>query len=465
VSPKKSKRSQAAQQLIDDLLEEIPPSKSPSNAQSGAQANDDEREIAMSDVTGSFGPVEKDPNQNVVFEGEGTSGGLKLETSQKIVLDPVQEAQQKARQEPKPSEVATRIVKREETPDPSLMRHKEKPPFQGESPVVTKLAQRSKIVRPAEDEVLKEERQRPEADIDFGEMSAEDPFEGKAPSARSDEDRTMRVVQPSTLVAPPEPRPQVATSSREKEREKEREQERTSTKAERGSIDRGGATEIRPGVRIPPSPKLASAGSSSTPTSFEGALRQSESLRIAQNRITDLERELERVRRDNEALSTAGDTLRRRADELASKAESLEIQAREAGLRLEEEKKVLRGQLQAKDRENAEMRARVDEIEARLESNFKKIRVRERELEHRLEIVKMESATLVSTKDKMLLDLKRQIDQLHQESDSAKMKSQEMFSQYKEKQETIRRVVRALRIALTILEGDNENVAPLKKVD
>lgn len=456
MSPKKSKRSQAAQQLIDDLLEEIPSSKAPSNAHAGTPTDEDAREIAMSDGTGSFGPVEKDPNQNVVFEGEGTSGGLKLETSQKIVLDPVQAAQQKARQEPKPSEVATRIVKREETPDPSLMRHKEKPPFQGESPVVTQLAQRSKIVRPAEASVLKEEeRQRPEADVDFGEMSAEDPFESKAAPARSDEDRTMRVVQPSTLVAMPEPRPQVAPSS----------QERTTTKAERGSIDRGGATEIRPGVKIPPSPKLTPTGSSSTPTSFEGALRQSESLRIAQNRITDLERELERVRRDNEALATAGDTLRRRADELASKAESLEIQAREAGLRLEEEKKVLRGQLQAKDRENAEMRARVDEIEARLESNFKKIRVRERELEHRLEIVKMESATLVSTKDKMLLDLKRQIDQLHQESDSAKMKSQELFSQYKEKQETIRRVVRALRIALTILEGDNENVAPLKKVD
>ena len=37
---------------------------------------------------------------------------------------------------------------------------------------------------------------------------------------------------------------------------------------------------------------------------------------------------------------------------------------------------------------------------------------------------------------------------------------------YKDKQETIRRVVRALRIALTILEGDDETVVPhLKKAD
>lgn len=199
-------------------------------------------------------------------------------------------------------------------------------------------------------------------------------------------------------------------------------------------------------------------------SSAEAALKQSESLRIAQSRISDLEAELERLRRENEQLATAGETLRRRSDELLSKAESLEMQVRESAKILDEEKKVLRGQLQGKDRENSDLRGRIDEMENRLENNFKKIRVRERELEHRLEIIKMESATLVSTKDKMILELKRQIDQLVHETEYGKQKSQELFNQYKEKQETIRRVVRALRIALTILEGD-EDAAPLKKVD
>jgi hypothetical protein len=76
----------------------------------------------------------------------------------------------------------------------------------------------------------------------------------------------------------------------------------------------------------------------------------------------------------------------------------------------------------------------------------------------------MESATLVSTKDKMILDLKRQIDQLSHESEYAKQKTQELFNQYKDKQETVRRVVRALRIALTILEGDEEG-GPSKKAE
>lgn len=235
-----------------------------------------------------------------------------------------------------------------------------------------------------------------------------------------------------------------------------------------GTIDRLGITELKTVVKMR---DRSERGPQKTPsqanhgfTSPEAALKQSENLRIAQSRITELEQELERLRRDNEQLASAGETLRRRSDELLSKAESLDIQLKEIERTHSEEKKVFRGQLQAKDRENHDMRGRLEEMENRLESNFKKIRVRERELEHRLEIVRMESQTLVATKDKMLLDLKRQIDQITLENDYAKQKSQELFSQYKDKQETIRRVVRALRIALTILEGD-EDAAPVKKAE
>src|SRR5262249_19808773 len=48
----------------------------------------------------------------------------------------------------------------------------------------------------------------------------------------------------------------------------------------------------------------------------EAALAQSESLRIAQGRILDLENEIERLRTQNEELGADAETLRRRADEL-----------------------------------------------------------------------------------------------------------------------------------------------------
>lgn len=240
---------------------------------------------------------------------------------------------------------------------------------------------------------------------------------------------------------------------------------------EASKVDRMGITELKTVVkmrdRAPEEPRAQAKAQNVPGPSFgsaEAALKQSESLRIAQSRISELEAELERLRRENEQLATAGETLRRRSDELLTKTENYEIQSKESERIHDEEKKVFRGQIQQKERENLELRNRVEEMEGRLESNFKKIRVRERELEHRLEIVKMESATLVSTKDKMILDLKRQIDQITHESDYAKQKTQELFNQYKDKQETVRRVVRALRIALTILEGD-EDGGGIKKAE
>lgn len=196
----------------------------------------------------------------------------------------------------------------------------------------------------------------------------------------------------------------------------------------------------------------------------EASLKQSESLRVAQSRIHDLEAELDRLRRENEKLASAGETLRRRTDELLAKNESLESQSRESEKISEGERRVMQDQLNRKERENIELRSKLEETETRLESNFKKIRVRERELEHRLEIVKMESQTLVSTKDDMIMRLKREIDQMRFEIENSKVRSQELFNQYKEKQETIRRVVRALRIALTTLEGDEEKPG-LKKAE
>lgn len=236
-----------------------------------------------------------------------------------------------------------------------------------------------------------------------------------------------------------------------------------------GTIDRMMPTEIknlggsshRDSKQKVAAPNYVQSGGAFS--SAEAALKQSESLRFAQKRITELEQEVERLRRENENLTTAGETLRRRTDELLSKTEQLEVQGKEAEKIHDNEKHIYRGQIHQKDRDLMELRNRLEEMEGRLENNFKKIRVRERELEHRLEIIKMESATLISTKDKMLLELKRQIDQLNHENVYSKQKSAELFNQFKGKQDTIRRVVRALRIALTILEGDEDASSTSKK--
>ncbi len=218
-------------------------------------------------------------------------------------------------------------------------------------------------------------------------------------------------------------------------------------------------TEIRansPGARFREEVRQAQPGAAIF-SSAEAALRQSENLRVAQKRISDLENELERVRRENESLRSAGDTLRRRMDELQAHAENAELNTQEAKKIAEEERKVLKGQIQSRDREIAEMKGRIDDAETRLEANFRKIRVRERDLEHRIEIIKAESQSITASKDRMILELKRQIDQISSELNHSKVQVQETFGQFKEKQETARRAVRALRIALTVLEGEDDS--------
>jgi len=225
------------------------------------------------------------------------------------------------------------------------------------------------------------------------------------------------------------------------------------------------STDIRFGIgkMAAAKPSAGGIGSGAVLTSAEASLKQSESLRIAQKRIHELEIELERLRRSNEKLASAGETLRKQSDELSAKLENLQSQSREQKQIYDEEKKLWREQTAARDKESAELKSKLDEAQNRLEANFKRIRVRERELEHRLEIVKMESTTLISSKDELIMRLKREIDQLKFETENSKQRSQELYGQFKEKQETIVRVVRALRIALTILEGDEKE--PLKKVD
>ena len=195
----------------------------------------------------------------------------------------------------------------------------------------------------------------------------------------------------------------------------------------------------------------------------EAALATSENLRIAQNRILELEQELERLRVENEQLAAAGETLRRRGDEAASKVTRLEEKVSQTKENAEQEMDLLREGLTEKEKEARQLRNKLEETEARISSNIKKIRVRERELENRLELVKMEGQALIRSKDEIILDLKRQLDQLTIEMDNYRSKGQELNRLLAEKQELTRRTVKALRIALSMLEGD-ESAPSSKKV-
>jgi hypothetical protein len=218
-----------------------------------------------------------------------------------------------------------------------------------------------------------------------------------------------------------------------------------------------GTAEIKPTVgRIAP---LRSGGFGSA---TEAALATSENLRIAQNRILQLEEELHRLRGDNEQLAAAGETLRRRADELLVTNTSLTGRLERVVENKDQEIDLLRQAQRQREVELTAHKLKVEELEMRLSTNIQKIRVRERELENRLELVKMEGTAIVRSKDEIILDHKRLIDQLNMELENYRNKGQELNRQLGDKQDMLRRTVKALRLALSLLEGEEEP-AQLKK--
>lgn len=206
---------------------------------------------------------------------------------------------------------------------------------------------------------------------------------------------------------------------------------------------------------VPPSTQsaISQIGTKLQGSSSDAFLLRAESLRIAQERIHRLEEELERLRFENERLAAAGETMLRRADELQeqlAQTRAKSDQAREIG---KQEVDLLKEALAKKDKDLGAAKIKLEELEMRLSSNVQRIRVRERELENRLELMKMEGAAVVRSKDEMILDLKRQMDQLNFEMENYRSKGKELGRQLHERQDVLRRTVKALRLALSMLEG------------
>ncbi len=200
-------------------------------------------------------------------------------------------------------------------------------------------------------------------------------------------------------------------------------------------------------------------------TSIDASLAQAENLKIAQQRIMDLEKELDHLRSENEELASAGQIIREKFESSNSKAAALEKNSNEIKENYENEILLLQGNLQHKEVENQRLKTKIEELESRLKNDFKKIRVRERELENRLELARAEKQALVRAKDDNILDLQRKIDQMRAELTTYREKVQELNKTVEGYQDQMKRTVRALRLALTNLEIKDENFTVFKKAE
>ena len=186
---------------------------------------------------------------------------------------------------------------------------------------------------------------------------------------------------------------------------------------------------------------------------------QAEHLRLAQERILKLEHEAERLRDDNEALSAAGQALQKHTHQLEQQVENKSAKLEKLKNSLANENKMLESSMKFKTKQINDLSLQLQQYELRLNKNRKKIRTRERELENRLEIMKLETAALVQTKDKNILDLKKQVDRMNDDMDSFQNKQSELTQMIDAKKDLLNRIERTLKMALSLVTGDSDTKA------
>lgn len=193
-------------------------------------------------------------------------------------------------------------------------------------------------------------------------------------------------------------------------------------------------------------------------SSTEVSLRHSMNLKKAQEKILELEKIIEGQRSENEKLYTASQTFKKHSDELQSKLNDMSRDRDEQKIQFKEEKQIVLDNMSQTEGLLRDIQLEKEQLQSRLNTNLKKIRVRERELENRLEIVRLENLSLQRSKDEQLLDLKRQIDDAQFELESYRDKGKVLDMKLEKKKEMLRKTVKALRLALTMLESNEQEV-------
>ena len=182
-------------------------------------------------------------------------------------------------------------------------------------------------------------------------------------------------------------------------------------------------------------------------------LAQAESLKVAQNHLLDLEKETKFLKEENEELALAGDTLRSRNDELLSQLESLQLEQSRIKNGHSEEMEVVKKHLRQKDKDIKKFQKKIKTLESHLQADLRRVHIRERELENRIEIIKNEHKALLKSKDDNFMELRRKEDRQKMEIENYRKKCQELNQKIILQKEQLARVVRTTRVILTQLEA------------
>ena len=186
-------------------------------------------------------------------------------------------------------------------------------------------------------------------------------------------------------------------------------------------------------------------------------LKNADYVKFAQDKIKNLEKQILDLRAECEELARAGDHFKNLTDERGKKIKILETKVEELESLSVEEKKILQESIDSKDLRISTMQEHIENLEQELESKYNRVRVRERDLEGRLEILKKDQSAVAKSKDEMILNLKSQNESLKSDLKKIRTQSQKVTSHLQDKEDALRRTMKALKLSLTMLESQSKD--------
>ena len=200
----------------------------------------------------------------------------------------------------------------------------------------------------------------------------------------------------------------------------------------------------------------AKSSRSKNPSPMHIHLIQSESLRVAQDKIKELEEELIQIRKHNESVLSASEILKSNNVSLKQDLENIEHKNNEQKNSFKEEKEILMSALSSAKENIDKLKAKNKELDKKISGYFYNLRNRESSLEGRIEILKMENSILQREKDNKILKFKKDIENNKYKMESLHKENQELKALLRKLKDSSSRAVSALRATVFNLEGAKE---------
>jgi predicted nucleic acid-binding Zn-ribbon protein len=168
-------------------------------------------------------------------------------------------------------------------------------------------------------------------------------------------------------------------------------------------------------------------------------------------------------------VSLENEDLYHQINDLKKKVGEQEQELQHAGKSMEGEVEQLRFEVKSKidrikfleDRLN-DSAEQYEKLKERVRLDIRKIRVREKELESKLEILKKDSETLIAARENKILELKRKIDLLEFNYDTLLDKNELEKGNVVKANEKIERILKILRLAVGVIDADAAEQAGAK---